>query len=173
MIRNYFSTPKMPLFFFYTPYTLVYIVKFIFMAQNDITSWLDWLWNIVIFLLGSYTYAWLSSYILDTKENRLIRFFFAKSVIFRKDFGTLAKMSFDTHRQTNRTLKFKTEGDRVRFRESFETYIKGAFFSFIIVVVVKFILAWVLHPIFWVSIIIHPIIMKKYRQKISEQLASE
>ena len=82
-------------------------------------------------------------------------------------------MSFDTHRQTNPTFKVKTEGNKLNLRESFETYIKGAFFSFIIVVVVKFILAWVLHPIFWISIIIHPIIMKKYRQKISEQLASE
>ncbi|MCI2847734.1 MULTISPECIES: hypothetical protein [Staphylococcus] len=173
MIRNYFSTPKMPIFFFYTPYTIVYLVKFIFMIQNETTSWISWVWNIVIFLLGSYTYAWLSSYILDTKDNVLLRFFFMKSVLFRKKFGTIAKMTFDTHRRINPTFKQKIEGDKVDFRESFGTYIKGTFFSFIIVIIVKFILAWILHPIFWISIIIHPIIMKKYRQKISEHLASE
>ena len=64
----------MPIFFFYTPYTIVYLVKFIFMIQNETTSWISWVWNIVIFLLGSYTYAWLSSYILDTKDNVLLRF---------------------------------------------------------------------------------------------------
>lgn len=172
MIRNYFSTPKMPISFFYTPYTLVYLVKFIFMIKNETTNWIDWSWTIVLFLLGSYTYAWLSSYMLDTKDNGFVRFFFAKSIVFRKDFGTLAKMAYDDHRRRNPTRKIEIKENKMSARESIGTYIKGAFFSFIIVIVIKFILAWVLQPIFWISIIIHPIIMKKYRQKISEHLAN-
>ncbi|MDU9351973.1 hypothetical protein [Staphylococcus warneri] len=172
MIKNYFSTPKMPIFFFYTPYTLVYLVKFIFMTQYELTTWTSWVWNIVVFLLGSYTYAWLSSYILDTKGNGLIRFFFAKSVLFRRDFGTIAKMAFDNNRRAMPTTKVEIKRNKRTSRDAIETYIKRTFFSFLIVIIIKFILAWILQPIFWISIFIHPIIMKKYRQKIAEHVAN-
>ncbi|MBI5973646.1 hypothetical protein [Staphylococcus caledonicus] len=167
MLKNYFATPRMPIFFFYTPYTLIYLTKFIFMAQNEYTSLVSWIWNITVFILGSYTYAWLSSYILDTKENRFIRFFFAKSILFRKDFGTLAKMAYDANRQAMPTIKEERRGNKISWRESYSTYIKSVFFSFIIIIVIKYILAWILSPIFLVSIIIHPIIMKKYHQLVT------
>ena len=33
-----------------------------------------------------------------------------KSVLFRKNFGTIAKMTFDTHRRINPTFKQKLKG---------------------------------------------------------------
>ncbi|MEL0539197.1 hypothetical protein [Staphylococcus debuckii] len=163
LLKQYFDTPKVPLAFYYTPYVAVHVVMF-FTLVNDGASAFKWIWTILTFLLGSYTYAWLSDYMLYTSQNGFVRYIFMKSMIFRRDFGNVVKT---THTANKQDRVFKIEGNRVR--EDNMTYVKRTFFSIAINVVVKFFLAFLLYPIFIISIFIHPIIIKKYKEVVARQ----
>ncbi|MDK8645877.1 MULTISPECIES: hypothetical protein [Staphylococcus] len=158
LLKQYFNTPKMPLVFYYTPYVAVHVVM-VFNLLADNAGFLRWFWTIFTFLLGSYTYAWLSDYMLYTSQNNFVRYIFAKSVIFRSDFGTIVKNAHATNKQ-NRA--FKIEGNKIR--EDNMLYVKRTFVSIVGNVIGKFILAFLLYPIFIISIFTHPIIIKKYKE---------
>lgn len=123
---------------------------------------LSWLYNIIVFILGSYTYAWLSDYILTFKENIILRYFFMKSVIFRKDFGAIVKEGYSNTREFAPVYNFKNK----RIEEAHEVYLKRTFISIIINIIAKFILAWMFVFVFWISIFIHPITIRKYKEKL-------
>lgn len=160
-LKKYFETPKMPFSFYYTPYTIVYIVKFLYMFYQGTYSMFDWIFNIVVFILGSYTYAWLSDYMLFSSENTILHYFFAKSVVFRRDFGTVLKVSY-VNNSKHKVHNIKNG----RISEAHEVYLKRTFVGLIINIIVKFILAWLFIWVFWISIFTHPFIMKKYKEKV-------
>ncbi|MFV5902772.1 hypothetical protein BUZ83_12380 [Staphylococcus saprophyticus] len=173
-LKSYFNTPKMPLSFYYTPYVVVYIFKFLFMVFSGNSSLFSWILNIVVFILGSYTYAWLSDYILSTKENILLRYFFSKSVIFRRDFGEVLKTAYSTSKETpvyeRRIINRNANSYTYEDREKHSVYFKRTFISIIINIVAKFILAWIFIFVFWISIFTHVKVMKNYRDFVDKEI---
>lgn len=168
IFKKYFNTPKVPITFYYTPYIYVFLTKFIYMAFDGSYSIMSWIYNIILFLLGSYTFAWMSDYVLEFKSNVFLRYFFMRSVIFRRDFGTLARMSYDYNRRTMTTNKLDVKGNKWTWREAHETYIKRVFLGFIINIIAKYILAWMFLFVFTISIFLHPIVIKKYYNRVKE-----
>ena len=162
--KMYFNTPKMPLSFYYTPFVVVYIFIFLIMASSG-ASLVSWILNIVLFILGSYTYAWLSDYMLATKDNFILRYFFTKSVVFRRDFGQILK---STHSVSKESRVYERRA--YEFREKHSVYFKRTFMSIVINVVIKFILAWGSIFVFWISIFTHVIVMKKYRDFVDKEI---
>ncbi|PNZ04385.1 hypothetical protein CD131_04665 [Staphylococcus muscae] len=157
MLKKYFNTPKMPLSFYYTPYTVIYFFHFLIMLLSGAHGVISWTFNIIVFILGSYTYAWLSEYMLTTSNNFFIRYLFTKSMIFRGDFREYVSNVYSAnskHRVYNITNS--------RISEAHEVYVKRTFISIGVNVIIKFLLALIASPLFMISIFTHPIIMKKF-----------
>lgn len=162
LIKKYFDTPRMPLSFYYTPYFAVFVVNFLIMIGTG-TPVLNWIFTIILFVLGTYTYAWLTDYMLFTSTNGFIRYFFMRSMIFRRDFGTIVK---HTHAANKESRVYEWDGKRLE--ENHLVYVKRTFLGIVINVVVKFILAFIFIPVFYISILTHPLIIKKFRAKFAE-----
>ncbi|HID9440017.1 TPA: hypothetical protein ACXJQT_003769 [Clostridioides difficile] len=171
--KMYFNTPKMPLSFYYTPYVVVYIFVFLIMASSG-SSLVSWILNIVLFILGSYTYAWLSDYMLATKDNFILRYFFMKSMVFRRDFGQILKSTHSASKESRvyerRVIDRNPNSFTYEDREKHSVYFKRTFMSIVINVVIKFILAWLFIFVFWISIFTHVIVMKKYRDFVDKEI---